>query len=130
MANELPEDDQLREIEKRLRSLRPVAPRTLQIRTRPLPRLALAFGVAAGLCLIAAIAVYHKTESRREAEVGAAIETPVASTFLTNSVVTVGQLNAALCAGNEDFFRLLDKTSPYVLQRGQKGTALYELGKE
>jgi hypothetical protein len=126
MTNELPEDNQLREIEERLRSFQPVAPRTLQIRTRSPLRLALAFGVVVGLCVIAAIAVYHRTKLRPDAEVGVS-KNPVPG---PNPVVTVGQLNAALCAGDKDFFQLLDKTSPYILPREHQSTTLYELGKE
>lgn len=130
MTNEHPEEDQLHGLEERLRSFRPLTPRSLRIRTwRPL-RLVLAFGVVAGLCTIAAVAVYHQTKSRFATEAGTAAETPIAGTLFTNSVVTVGQLNAALCAGDDHFFQLLDKTSPYILQREDKGTALYELGKE
>jgi hypothetical protein len=99
--------------EEHLRRFRPIAPRRLAIPARRAPWVALA--VAAGVLLAAGISIVSHHPQQRH---------PLAQP------VTIGSLNAALRDNDETLNRLLDDASPKILVHGQRGTVLYELGKE
>lgn len=105
--------------EERLRQFRPVAPSGLTIPPYRSPWAG--FAVAAVLLLAAGVSfVTHQRQFQR-----ATVERTFAS-----PPVTMAKLNAALCTNDEAFNRVLDDASPNILPRGQRGTVLYELGKE
>jgi len=103
--------------EERLRGFRPIAPRELAIPPRPAPWTALA--VAASVLLVAGASFFAR-HSRQSTAPHSFVSPPV----------TMGTLNAALRDNDETFYRFLDDASPDILSHSQRGTVLFELGKE
>ena len=127
--NEPPENEVLDRFERQLRGLRPAAPRELRI-----PRYSAPWGVVAfAAILLAVIGVgvmqWRSARPARRASTGGAAIT-VAHNSTVMRPITVGQLNAAWRASDQDLNQLMDSVSPRLLPREHRGTALYELGKE
>jgi hypothetical protein len=102
--------------EQHLRGFRPIAPRSLAIPPKRAPWASLA--VAAGALL--ATVISFVASRVQDAPVRHALTQPV----------TTGRLNAALRDKDEALNLLLDDASPNILTHGQRGTVLYELGRE
>lgn len=115
------EDSRDERFEQTLRAFRPVAPRELALPRRA-PGL-LVFAAAAALLLIASV-VFHKSLHRND---GAG---EIHANPRPAGVVTAGRLNSALRDGDSNLEQMLEKAGPQLLPRGQRGTALFELGKE
>lgn len=125
--NEFRKDEELEKFEDQLRGFRPAVPRTLAIPNRPAPW---SF-VAAAAVLLAVVALSVVLRLYRRAAGTAIARRPVTLERQTVArAVTVGQLNAALRAGDADLNRALDDASPRLLPHEHCGTALFALGKE
>jgi len=120
-----PEHDEQNRFEKRLREFRPAAPRPLAIPVRRVPWGRLA--VAAVLLVAIALTIVMK---RARQTAGTAIMHKDLARPPVASPVTLGKLNAALRASDQDLNRMLDDASPRLLPQSHRGTALFELGKE
>jgi hypothetical protein len=123
---ELPRDEGLEKFEAQLRGFRPSAPRALSIRGRRAPWVM----AAAAAILLAVVAPFVVRSHQGPRWTAIARRRVTVERHTVARAVTLGQLNAALRAGDADLNRMLDDASPRLLPREHRGTALFALGKE
>jgi hypothetical protein len=126
--NEPQKDDTQERFEQQLRGFRPVAPHKLAI-----PNRRAHWGVLAVAAAVLVIVVVPWTLKRySQTDKTAVARTPRTGGKRNSLVVpiTLGRLNAALRASDQDFNQMLDDTNPRLLPHTHPGTALFELGKE
>lgn len=123
-ANENFEPDELSRFEEHLRKFRPVAPSELKLPDHRQTRWPLA--AAAIVLMVMALAFLRY----RPQPAQVTLYKPAQFSATENRPLTAAKLQTALLAGDDEFNRLLDESSPGILPHGQSGTVLYELGKE
>ena len=123
-ANDTFEPDEQSRFEEHLRKFRPIAPAELNLPERGETR----WAVAAAAIVLMVMALAFLRYRPQPAQVIS--HKPAQFIAAENRPLTAAQLQTAWLAGDDEFNRLLDESSPGILPRGQSGTVLYELGKE
>ena len=123
-ANENFEPDEQSRLEEHLRKFRPITPAELELPGGTEKR----WIVAAAAIVLLVMALAFLRYRPQPAQV--TLYKPAQFSATENRPLTAAQLQTALLAGDDEFNRLLDESSPGILPHGQSGTVLYELGKE
>jgi hypothetical protein len=125
-GNQDPTDEHF---EERLREFRPIATHALAIPRRRAPWTALA--VAA--CVLLAAGTTVMVHRRQHTEIGTKVHhTPITAAPSVSALtpLTLWRLNAALGEDDKDLNLMLDEASARLLRPTERGTALFELGKD